>query len=119
MDKKIEEQMENIYMGEFEVNLKTTPYADYKRQDWAMYFIESYGQIDGAHHKQWMLDQVARILKGTPVNVRVAKWKNGMKEYRVTTGEPSNEYLKWVEEMKGDVDEEGDYEYDYDEGIIP
>ncbi len=27
--------------------------------------IEEYGSIDGAHHKQWLLDQVVRVACGT------------------------------------------------------
>lgn len=32
--------------------------------DNAMEIIAMYGDIDGAHHKQWCLDQIARILLG-------------------------------------------------------
>lgn len=108
------------YLGERVIDVKETKYKDYSPQDWVIHYIESYGQIDGSHHKQWVMDQVVRILKGTPVIVRLAEWDNGLKELRVKTGEPSAEYLKWVEEMKGKFDEEeDDYLYDYDEGIAP
>jgi hypothetical protein len=30
----------------------------------AMDVINSYGYIDGAHHKQWIIDQIARSLLG-------------------------------------------------------
>jgi hypothetical protein len=108
------------YLGETPVDVKTHPeFKNYTPADWAMYFIERFGQIDGGHHKQWVLDQVARILKGTPVEVRLAKWADGHEEYRVSTAEtPSKEYLKWVEEMKGELDGD-EYEYDYDEGTAP
>ncbi|RYD62175.1 MAG: hypothetical protein EOP83_15270 [Verrucomicrobiaceae bacterium] len=82
-----------------------------------MYFIEQYGGFDGAHHKDWVLDQVARILKGTPVIVQQARWENGQKEWRVETGEPSQRYLDWVVEMK--AGEEGPDTYEYSEGIAP
>ena len=108
------------YLGEFDVKLEDTPYAKYKPKDWAMEFIERYSQIDGAHHKQWVLDQVARILKGTPVIVKLAKWRSGTEEYRIWLDEPSKTYLKWVQAMKGDWDEDEEaFEYDYDEGIAP
>lgn len=29
-----------------------------------MELIDNYGWIDGAHHKQWIIDQIARIVKG-------------------------------------------------------
>jgi hypothetical protein len=83
-----------------------------------MKFIESYGQIDGGHHKQWVLDQVARILHGTPVELCLAKWDNGQQKYRFSTGEPSAEYKAWVKERLGMFDNEMN-EYAYDEGIAP
>lgn len=81
--------------------------------EYAMEFIERYGQIEGDHHKAWVLDQVARILKGTPVIVKMAEWDNGKRERRIDTGEPSKAYKQWVIEMHGDG------EYDYSEGIAP
>lgn len=107
------------YLGETKVNISEHPtYSKYTPADWAMLFIESYGQIDGDHHKTWVLDQAARVLMGTPVIVETAKWDNGLEEDRFWTGDPSEEYLLWVKEMIGEkVD--GEYEYDYDEGIAP
>jgi hypothetical protein len=64
------------------------------RIDKAMDLISQYGQIDGSHHKAWVLDQVARILK-------------------------AGNYEDWVKKMLGEIDEEGDTEYEYDEGICP
>lgn len=103
------------YLGETAITDMTgTPYEGFVPQDWALVYIGSYGQIDGDHHKLWVLDQVARILKGTPVNVRLAEWEDGFQEYRFTTGEPSEAYKAWVEEMKGDEEE-----YGYDTGSAP
>lgn len=109
------------YLGETIVeSLVGTPYEGYTPKDWALNYIGSYGQIDGAHHKLWVLDQIARILHGTPIILTLAKWNNGQQEYRYTTGKPSAEYLAWVEMMKGEYDEEDeDYEYNYDEGCAP
>lgn len=58
----------------------------------AMSFIEQYGQIDGDHHKTWVLDQVARALKG-------------------------DKYEAWVVEMMDG--EDGPDTYGYEEGIAP
>ena len=107
------------YLGTFPCNISETEFANYTPTDWAMYWIGSYGQIDGAHHKSWVLDQVARILSGTEVIVEVAKWNNGSEEYRITLTDPSEKYKEWVLEMKGEEVEDGNYEYDYDEGIAP
>ncbi len=102
------------YLGEEAVeSLDGTPYEGYSPVDWALEFIERYGQIDGGHHKAWVLDQAARILWGTPVVVTLARWDDGIEQYRLGTGSPSADYLAWAESMK-----EGG-EYDYDEGVAP
>lgn len=107
------------YLGEKKVDVKKHPkYKKYTPTDWAMEYISSYGQIDGAHHKTWVLDQVARILKGSKVSVKTAQWSDGTEEDRITVEGPSKEYEKWVQEMQG-MDEFGDPEYGYDEGTPP
>ena len=54
--------------------------------------IYLYGGIDGGHHKQWVLDQVVRILLG-------------------------DKYTDWVTEYS--KDDLGDFVYEWDEGIAP
>ena len=108
------------YLGEFPVDVKDTEYANYTPADWALFCVERYGQFDGGHHKQWALDQIARVLNGTPMVITEARWDNGHTELRISTDEPSQGYLDWVLEMKGAWDEENEeYEYGYDEGIAP
>jgi hypothetical protein len=108
------------YLGEKEISIKGTPFEYYDKSDWAMYFIECYGQIDGSRYKSWVLDQVSRILNGTPVIVSLATWDNGEREYRVKTGNPSFKYKNWVKSMLGEFNEdEEEYEYSYYEGIAP
>ena len=109
----------NNYLGEFPVDISTNPYVNHTPSDWAMEYIAAYGQIDGAHHKQWLLDQVVRILKGTPVIIKEARWENHAPELRFNTDKPSKEYIEWVMEMKGEGNEEDGYEYGYDSGIAP
>ena len=58
----------------------------------AMDIIERYGQIDGDHHKAWVIDQIARCLLGA-------------------------DYEAWVTEMR--AGEEGPDTYGYEEGIAP
>jgi len=107
------------YLGETEVDVSKHPvYSKYTQSDWAMVFIERYSGIDGDHHQKWLVDQVARILKGTPVVVKTAKWDNGHSEDRVVVGEPTMEYKAWVNDMLGEY-VDGEYEYDYDVGIAP
>jgi hypothetical protein len=59
----------------------------------AMVLIECYGQIDGSHHKAWVLDQVARVLM-------------------------ADKYDEWATMMLGDLFDDG-YEYEYDTGVAP
>lgn len=114
-----EVKMASNYLGEFPTIAFNTP------QDWALSFLEQYGQIDGEHHKTWVLDQIARVLKGTPVITAYAKWgpsdeyPEGLTELRFKTGEPSKEYLAWVDEMLGETLEDGEREYSYDVGTPP
>lgn len=102
-----------------------TPYEGFTSVQWALEFIERYGQIDGDHHKAWVLDQVARVLHGTPVILSLASWTNEAgeivdSEYRFETGEPSEAYLGWVYDLKrGSAAEGEDDEYGYDEGVAP
>lgn len=108
------------YLGEFDVDISTSKYKDYTQSDWAMLYIEMYGQIDGSHHKAWVLDRVAQILKGTPVIVSEARWENGHSEYRFKLDSVSSDYIKWVNHMMGEFDEETqEHEYGYDTGIAP
>jgi hypothetical protein len=114
-EERCEESRRN-YLGETDV---TDAYSTWTPTDFALLFMEMYGTIDGDHHKRWVIDQVTRILLGTPVIVKLAKWKTGESEPRFTTGEPSEKYLarvrEWVESNRG----EDGYEYPYDEGIAP
>jgi hypothetical protein len=105
------------FLGESIVEISNTPFKDYTSFDWAMYFIDHFGQIDGENHKLWVLDQVVRIHKGVKPQVKLAKWGSGQEEYRVKLGEPTVEYLDWVEEMK--IGKEGDDSYSYDCGMAP
>jgi hypothetical protein len=95
------------YLGEFPAT--DSEESHYKKDQWAVEYLSRYMGIDGAHHKQWLLDQIARILMGTPVIVAEARWDNGQKEIRFITGDPSPEYLKW----------RGDEWTEDDEGIAP
>lgn len=105
----------NTYLGEFDVDLKDLGLEGLGPEDWSIYFIERYGQIDGEHHKAWVLDQVSRILHGTEVVVKEARWSDGQKEIRVETGEPTEEYHQWVKDMQN----VGEEEYEYNTGIAP
>jgi len=57
----------------------------------AIEMIENYGGIDGGHHKQWVLDQVMRIL--------------------------NDDYEGWKKRYEDG--EDGPQTYEWDEGIAP
>ena len=54
--------------------------------------IYQYGGIDGEHHKQWVIDQIARILA-------------------------EERYAEWVVDMKDG--EDGPNTYNWEEGVAP
>lgn len=113
------------YLGTTEAPLEDSPFASYTPSDWALKFIVTFGGIDGSHHKTWVLDQVARILNGTPVKVFRSNWgpsddyPDGHIEWLFSTGEPSADYLKMVEEAKYDPETDDPEGYEWDEGIAP
>lgn len=85
------------YLGEkILTDLKDTDFAGHGAEAWALEHVGRYGGHDGDHHKQWVLDQVVRILCGTPVGVREASWDDGLVEHRFETGEPTDAYRAWV-----------------------
>jgi hypothetical protein len=109
------------YLGESVILQESVPqYAGFTAVDWSLTFISQFGGIDGAHHKMWVLDQVARILLDTPVILSVARWEDGTEEYRFRTGNSSDAYSAWVISQRGEQDHDtGEFEYDWDEGIAP
>lgn len=65
-----------------------------ERIEKALDFAWQYGQIDGSHHKMWVIDQMVKALCGS-----------------------EEEYNKWVNEYEEPF-ESGDY-YEWDTGIAP
>ena len=107
------------YLGETPVDIAThAEYSKYTPKDWAMLCIYLYGAIDGAHHKQWVLDRVARVLSGVVPTVTLRAWDNGYTEEQVVFDGTSPEYEAFVLKCQ-DLDEDGEPQYDYDEGIAP
>jgi len=107
----------NGYLGEEIIDVKDTTYKDYTEKDWVLEYIMMYGGIDGAHHKDWLIDQIVHILKGAEIITKIAKWDNGHTEIRVSLGPPTHDYLKFVADYE--VGEDGPNTYSYDEGIAP
>ena len=107
--------MAGKYLGEFDEKIFLPDLQ--QRQVWALNYIESYGGIDGGHHKDWVLDQVARILNGCKIKTCVAKWDCGTEDLRFSVVDESKSYISWVKDLKNG--EDGPETYGYDIGIPP
>lgn len=107
------------YLGAINVtdDPQKNPYYYDPPTTWALLFIGLYGGIDGAHHKDWVLDQVARILCGTKVNVFERSWDDGTIQYSFSVDEESDKYKEWVVLICSD--ENGELAWDYSVGIAP
>lgn len=57
--------------------------------DEILQLIMSYGGIDGDHHKQWLLDQIVRVLTET----RMDGYEGWVKQYQC--GEDGPETYEW------------------------
>jgi hypothetical protein len=94
-----------------------------ERIEKALGIIHQFGGIDGAHHKQWVLDQVVRALTGCPMVLRAAASYRGIwpdvtsEAYTFETQGESAAYLEWVRAHKDG--EDGPETYEWEEGIAP
>lgn len=88
------------YLGETIIDIDKSKFKNYTIIDWAKFWIEERGQYDGEHHKAAVLDGVMQILHGTPIIIRLAKWKYGKEEYRFSLGKKSKSYLKFIDEYE-------------------
>lgn len=94
------------YLGETLVDWKTIDkFKDFTPTDWALYYIRMYGQVDGSHHSKWVIDQIARILTGSTITVKLARWSDGQFEYRVDVDENCKAYKEWREDCDQGYDE--------------
>ncbi|MEJ7687452.1 MAG: hypothetical protein WKG52_10900 [Variovorax sp.] len=99
------------YVGTVPVDKASHPrFATYRTGDWASHFIAEYGVLPNEGHKAWLIDQVSRILHGTPVVVGQARWTDGRKEDRIWLASPSPRYMQWRKSLRLS---------EYDEGVPP
>jgi len=75
-----------------------------------------YGDIDGDHHKRWVIDQMVRALTNCPMLKEEALDCNRVKFTYEYQGE-SEEYKKLVADAC--AGEDGPDTYEWDEGIAP
>lgn len=92
----------------------------------ALEIAVSYGNIDGAHHKMWTIDQMVRALTGCPM-VEYRNIDSKGQEYSCEIQGESEEYTKLVHEYQYGTPEEiaaGEFDgeeaqYDWDTGTPP
>lgn len=84
--------------------------------DAALSIAMSYGGVDGAHHKAWVIDQMVRTLTRCPTVRRSAIGAYG-KPYEYDALGESEEYLKFV--ARHNSGEDGPETYSWESGIAP
>ena len=76
----------------------------------ALELIAEYGYIDGESHKQWIIDQVVRMLTLCPTIKKEFKSQNDTLYYFDVLGK-SEEYKEWIHSCEVD--------YTWNTGISP
>jgi hypothetical protein len=85
------------FISEEVVEIKDTPFKDYTIKEWTLYFIGEYGMDDGAHHKHWLLDQIAKINTGNKIIISLIKYTDRKDYYNIEIeDEKTKEYLEWT-----------------------
>lgn len=82
----------------------------------ALKIAAEFGNTDGAHHKQWVIDQMVRSLTGSPLVTRVAHDYKGRPYEYEGLGE-SPDYVAWVANYE--AGEDGPETYTWGTGIAP
>lgn len=89
---------------------------DHDRAERALEIASSFGGVDGAHHKQWVIDQMVRALLDCPTVTLTGDDGRGDTYTYPALGE-SAEYLAWVKARC--AGEDGPETYEWDVGIPP
>lgn len=67
------------------------PGSPQHQMDEALAVLTEYGQVDGAHHLRWVIDQAVRALTGTGYDRTIAEYcagEDGPETYHWDTGTP-------------------------------
>lgn len=65
-------------INELTLNLRRAQITELQNKiDEALCLIETFGNIDGSHHKTWLIDQMVRILTGPNYDQWVKDKKDG------------------------------------------
>lgn len=82
----------------------------------ALVFARRYGEIDGGHHKAWVIDQMVMALTGCPLE-KVSAVDTRNQQYEYDSQGKSEEYLAFV--AAHNSGEYGPNTYEWDEGVAP
>lgn len=82
----------------------------------ALAFAVAYGGIDGAHHKDWVIDQMVRALTGCPVEEHTIPLADGTLHVYHDQGESANYKTLVAEACDGS---DGPNTYTWETGIAP
>ena len=81
----------------------------------ALVFARTYGSIDGAEHKQWIIDQMVRALLDCPITDMPYVLKDRVYYRQIQVA--SAAYDAWVADHNSG--EEGPNNYAWEEGLAP
>lgn len=90
--------------------------TDRERINAALEYAARYAGYDGAHHKDWVIDQMVRALTGCPMIQETAKDVNDDTYTYLAQGK-SQEYKELIAAIKFGAD--GADTFDWNEGIPP
>lgn len=90
--------------------------TDEQRITKALAIAVAYGGIDGAHHKDWVIDQMVRALTGCPVQLYVEPLGDGG-EFTASEQVESEAYKELV--AQACAGEDGPQTYSWSTGIAP
>ncbi len=86
-----------------------------KRIEKALSFARE-GQIDGAHHKAWSIDQMVRVLLGCELVTYDAMMLNGQGYIRQEQA-PNEAYVQYIDDFEEPDPETGEKVYEWEYGI--
>lgn len=87
-----------------------------ERVEKALSIAVAYGGNDGAHHKDWVIDQMVRALTGCPVKTTLIK-SSSAESYEYEAQGESEDYKALVAEACNG--EDGPQTYSWETGIAP
>lgn len=88
-----------------------------ERIEKALSIAVAYGGIDGAHHKDWVIDQMVRALTGCPVETLTQTPRGGGEPYTYQAQGESENYKELV--ANACDGEDGPQTYSWETGIAP